>query len=72
MEVNAIDLSGAAAADRAELERLAAGNLKRVFIPRGGADGAWAGPPDPGPMMAFLETKTVWHPIGISAGRREV
>ena len=33
--------------------------------PRGGADGAWAGPPDPGPMMAFLETKTVWHPNGI-------
>ena len=34
MDVNAIDLSGVPAADRAELERLAAGNLKRVFVPR--------------------------------------
>ena len=30
-DVNAIDLTGAAPADRAELERLAAGNVKRVF-----------------------------------------
>src|ERR1700749_2310012 len=31
MDVNAIDLTGAAPVDRAELERLAAGNVKRVF-----------------------------------------
>ena len=30
-DVNAIDLTGADPADRAELERLAAGNVKRVF-----------------------------------------
>ena len=30
-DVNAIDLTGAAPADRADLERLAAGNVKRVF-----------------------------------------
>ncbi len=65
MDVNAIDLSGVVLADRAELERLAAGNLKRVFVPRGDADADWAGPPEPGRMLAFLETKTVWHPIGI-------
>ena len=35
-DVNAIDLTGAAPADRADLERLAAGNVKRVFA---------AGPP---------------------------
>ncbi|HKB31419.1 MAG TPA: aldehyde dehydrogenase family protein [Streptosporangiaceae bacterium] len=64
MDVNAIDLSGAAPGDRAELERLAAGNLKRVYMPRAEPDG-WAAPPDPRRMMAFLETKTVWHPVGI-------
>ncbi len=42
MDVNAIDLSGVAPGDRAELERLAAGNLKRVFIPHEDPDGDWA------------------------------
>jgi acyl-CoA reductase-like NAD-dependent aldehyde dehydrogenase len=65
MDVNAIDLSGVPAADRCEFERLAAGNLKRVFVPREDPDGDWASPPDARRMMAFLETKTVWHPIGI-------
>jgi acyl-CoA reductase-like NAD-dependent aldehyde dehydrogenase len=61
MDVNAIDLTGVAAAGRGELERLAAGNVKRVFA----ADEDWAAPPRPGRMLAFLETKTVWHPVGI-------
>jgi acyl-CoA reductase-like NAD-dependent aldehyde dehydrogenase len=61
MDVNAIDLTGAAAADRAELARLAAGNVKRVFT----ADDDWAAPPGPARMLAFLEIKTVWHPIGV-------
>jgi acyl-CoA reductase-like NAD-dependent aldehyde dehydrogenase len=61
MDVNAIDLTGAAAADRAGLARLAAGNVKRVFA----ADDDWASAPRPERMLAFLEIKTVWHPIGI-------
>jgi acyl-CoA reductase-like NAD-dependent aldehyde dehydrogenase len=61
MDVNAIDLTGVAAADRAGLERLAAGNVKRVLA----ADDDWAAPPGPARMLAFLEIKTVWHPIGI-------
>jgi acyl-CoA reductase-like NAD-dependent aldehyde dehydrogenase len=61
MDVNAIDLSGVEPTGRAELERLAAGNVKRVFS----ADDDWAAPPGPRRMLAFLETKTVWHPIGI-------
>ena len=61
MDVNAIDLSGVAAADRAGLERLAAGNVKRVFA----AEEDWAAAPEPARMLAFLEIKTVWHPIGV-------
>ena len=67
-DVNAIDLTGAGPADRAELERLAAGNVKRVF-PAGPARadaGAedWAADPGMRRLLAFLETKTVWHPVG--------
>jgi acyl-CoA reductase-like NAD-dependent aldehyde dehydrogenase len=60
-DVNAIDLTGASADSRAELERLAASNVKRVFW----AEDDWAGEPTPRRMLAFLETKTVWHPVGI-------
>jgi acyl-CoA reductase-like NAD-dependent aldehyde dehydrogenase len=60
MDVNAIDVSGVAPAGRAELERLAADSVKRVFA----AEEDWAAPPSPRRMLAFLETKTVWHPMG--------
>jgi acyl-CoA reductase-like NAD-dependent aldehyde dehydrogenase len=65
MDVNAIDLTGADPADRADLERAAADNVKRVFP--AGQDGTaedWAATPALDRMLAFLETKTVWHPIG--------
>jgi acyl-CoA reductase-like NAD-dependent aldehyde dehydrogenase len=57
MDVNAIDVTGANG-DVAELERLAAENVKRVV--RGAPDGqsAWE-------ITPFLELKTVWHPIGV-------
>jgi acyl-CoA reductase-like NAD-dependent aldehyde dehydrogenase len=57
MDVNALDLTGADG-DSAELERLAADNVKRVV--RGRADGQ-----SPWDAAAFLELKTVWHPIGV-------
>jgi acyl-CoA reductase-like NAD-dependent aldehyde dehydrogenase len=60
-DVNAIDLTGVAAAGRAELERAAAGSVKRVFW----AEEDWAAVPAPRRMLAFLEIKTVWHPVGI-------
>jgi len=60
-DVNAIDLSGAEPGGRAELERLAAGNLKRVFT--AGQD--WGAPPGTSRLLAFVEIKTVWHPVGI-------
>jgi acyl-CoA reductase-like NAD-dependent aldehyde dehydrogenase len=61
MDVNALDVTGVAVEERADLERSAAGNVKRVFA----ADEDWAAEPTPRRMLAFLETKTVWHPVGI-------
>jgi hypothetical protein len=66
MDVNAIDLTGVAPDDRADLERLAAENVKRVFAADEDSTGEdWAAAPGTGRMLAFLETKTVWHPLGI-------
>jgi acyl-CoA reductase-like NAD-dependent aldehyde dehydrogenase len=57
MDVNALDLTGADG-QVAELERLAADSVKRVH--RAGADVQ-----SPWEIAAFLELKTVWHPIGV-------
>ena len=63
MDVNALDLAGVEDPDLAlGLEQAAAENLKRVVRP-GTTD--WTTEPGIEPMTAFLETKTVWHPIGI-------
>jgi acyl-CoA reductase-like NAD-dependent aldehyde dehydrogenase len=63
MDVNAIDLTGAPEELRSELEAAAASNVKRVtgvastdFL----ADSAQS----PYTMAAFMEMKTVWHPMG--------
>jgi acyl-CoA reductase-like NAD-dependent aldehyde dehydrogenase len=61
-DVNAIDLGGVAVSDRAELARAAADNVKRVYAPDAED---WAGDPGTGRLTAFVETKTVWHPIGV-------
>jgi hypothetical protein len=60
-DVNAIDLTGAEDATVAELEELAAENLKRVRRP---AAEDWTADPGLDRMTWTLETKTVWHPIG--------
>jgi acyl-CoA reductase-like NAD-dependent aldehyde dehydrogenase len=57
MDVNAIDLTGADGL-RAELERAAAENVKRVVAARPGSQSLEE-------IAAFLELKTVWHPIGL-------
>jgi len=61
MDVNAIDLCGAPDELADDLAVAAAGNLKRVV--RAG-DEDWALPPGLERMLAYLETKTVWHPAG--------
>jgi acyl-CoA reductase-like NAD-dependent aldehyde dehydrogenase len=56
MDVNAVDLAGVEG-EREELERLAADNVKRV-VRNGEGQSPWH-------AAAFLEMKTVWHPIGV-------
>jgi acyl-CoA reductase-like NAD-dependent aldehyde dehydrogenase len=66
MDVNAIDLTGVAGdADLARnLEIAAAENLKRVRRAPA-AEPDWTQDPGIDAMTSFLETKTVWHPIGV-------
>jgi len=62
LDVNGIDLTGVEDALARSLEEQAADNLKRVRRP---APVDFDADPGIGPMKSFLETKTVWHPIGI-------
>ena len=63
MDVNALDLAGIEDAQlAADLEVAAAENLKRVLRPR---DEDWTATPELRRMLALLETKTVWHPVGV-------
>jgi acyl-CoA reductase-like NAD-dependent aldehyde dehydrogenase len=63
-DVNALDPTGAPEELRADLERAAAGTVKRVLrIPVKEPD--WTRQPDVTRLRAFLETKTVWHPMGV-------
>jgi acyl-CoA reductase-like NAD-dependent aldehyde dehydrogenase len=56
MDVNALDLVGVDGG-AVELEELAAENVKRVVRGAADAQSLWE-------IAAFLELKTVWHPIG--------
>ena len=58
MDVNAIDTAGCSAGELAAVEEAAAGNLKRV-VPAGGTGLG------PHRAAAFMELKTVWHPVGV-------
>ena len=63
-DVDALDLAGAPSSLLAELERAAVTNVKRVLRPDN-SESDWTKAPTPRRMLAFLETKTVWHPIGL-------
>jgi acyl-CoA reductase-like NAD-dependent aldehyde dehydrogenase len=62
-DVNALDLTGVPAGDRVPLQQAAADTIKRVFVPT--TDETWTGDPGISRLTAFVETKTVWHPIGV-------
>ncbi|MTV26281.1 aldehyde dehydrogenase family protein [Nitriliruptoraceae bacterium ZYF776] len=63
--VDALDLTGCAGTDTTDLEVAAAENVKRVVRPPA-AEPDWSTVPAGGPrrILAFCETKTVWHPKG--------
>jgi hypothetical protein len=56
MDVNALDIAGADGL-APELERVAAENVKRIVHGQPDTQSLWE-------ISAFLELKTVWHPIG--------
>ena len=66
MDVNAIDLTGLAGdpEQATALEVEAAANLKRVRRTPG-TEPDWSAEPGLDRMTDVLETKTVWHPIGV-------
>jgi acyl-CoA reductase-like NAD-dependent aldehyde dehydrogenase len=61
-DVNCLDLTGVEPKARVALAEAAADNVKRVFSP-GPLD--LAAEPGTSRLSAFIETKTVWHPIGV-------
>ena len=67
MDVNALLTYGLDAPFAAELERLAADNLKRTRTNGPSSAAEWFAPEaaDLEHVAAFVETKTIWHPAGI-------
>ena len=63
-DVNAIDLTGAPAELAPELERSSASTVKRVLRARQ-TEPDWTTTPELSRLRTFLETKTVWHPMGV-------
>jgi acyl-CoA reductase-like NAD-dependent aldehyde dehydrogenase len=62
MDVNAIDIAGAPGALADDMAVAAADNLKRVVrLPA--TD--WSAEPGIERMTSYLETKTIWHPVGL-------
>ena len=61
-DVNALDLSAAGAVLRTTLAQAASETVKRVYAPKGSPD--YAAFPGTGRLRAFLEIKTLWHPVG--------
>ncbi len=63
MDVNAIDITGVPEGLIAEVETLAAENVKRLHRAPG-ADPFSAAAQTPFEVTALMEMKTVWHPVG--------
>ena len=56
MDIDGLDISGLAIKSHADIRTAGAENLKRIYSFKSA---------DPGRILAFLENKTVWHPIGL-------
>ena len=56
MDIDAFDISGLPTKKHAEIKVAGAENLKRIYSFKSA---------DPGRITAFMEAKTVWHPIGL-------
>jgi acyl-CoA reductase-like NAD-dependent aldehyde dehydrogenase len=56
MDIDGFDISGLAAKSHSAIRIAGAENLKRIYSFKSA---------DPGRILAFLENKTVWHPIGL-------
>ena len=56
MDIDALDISGLPAKQHADIKVAGAENLKRIYSFKSA---------DPGRIIAFMEAKTVWHPIGL-------
>jgi hypothetical protein len=56
MDIDALDISGLPTKLHAETKVAGAENLKRIHSFKSA---------DPGRIIAFMEAKTVWHPIGL-------
>jgi acyl-CoA reductase-like NAD-dependent aldehyde dehydrogenase len=63
-DVNGLDLTGAPLSLWRDLEVAAADNLKRVRRPDD-VEPDWSRDPGTDRLTSFLETKTVWHPLGV-------
>jgi acyl-CoA reductase-like NAD-dependent aldehyde dehydrogenase len=61
-DVNALDLSAASPELRTSLMEAASGTVKRVYSPRGEPN--LRATPGTARIRAFMETKTIWHPVG--------
>jgi acyl-CoA reductase-like NAD-dependent aldehyde dehydrogenase len=65
LDVNAIDLTGWAGRDVTDLEVAAAENVKRILQAEPQEPDFTEPPQGPRRIVAFCETKTVWHPKGL-------
>ena len=56
MDIDALDISGLSSKKHPDIKVAGAENLKRIHSFKSA---------DPGRIIAFMEAKTVWHPIGL-------
>ncbi len=61
MDIDGLDISGLPEADRAAVKEAGVENLKRISAFANSENQAAA---EPGRILAFMEAKTIWHPIG--------